>query len=177
MTLRKFKQYQPQVDHSAFVDPSAQVIGQVIIGKDSSIWPNVTIRGDVNNISIGEQSNIQDNSVLHVTSPYPGSPENGYPLKMGDRVTIGHQVILHGCKIGNLCLIGMGSCVLDGAVIEDNVLIAAGSLVAQNKRVKSGYLWMGRPAKPIRELTDEELNWLKISADHYVELKDQYLDS
>ncbi len=175
MSIRNYKEHSPQLAKNCFIDESAQVIGKVDIGENTSVWPLVTIRGDVNTISIGKNTNIQDNSVLHVTHEHPASPPGGYPLQIGDNVTIGHGVILHGCRIGNQCLIGMGSSVLDGAVIEDNVLVAAGSLVAQNKKVSSGYLWMGRPAKPIRELTEEEMQWLKYSAQHYVKLKDDYL--
>ena len=175
MSLRSYKQYQPIIPESTYVDPSAQVIGKVKVGDHCSIWPQVTIRGDVNHVSIGDNTNIQDSSVLHVTHEHPASPEGGFPLKIGNDVTIGHSVILHGCEIGNKCLVGMGSCILDGAIIEDNVLIAAGSLIAQNKRVKSGYLWMGRPAKPIRPLNEDELKWLDYSSQHYVTLKDEYL--
>lgn len=175
MSIRKYKNTVPEIAGDCYIDESAQIIGDVHIGSNSSVWPLVTIRGDVNTIEIGCNTNIQDNSVLHVTREHPNSPEGGHPLIIGDNVTIGHGVILHGCSIGNNCLIGMGSCVLDGAVIEDNVLIAAGSLIAQNKKVTSGYLWMGRPAKPIRELNTEELHWFKSSADHYCRLKEDYL--
>ena len=176
MSIRNYKGHTPTIGENCFIDESAQVIGKVNIGDNSSVWPLVSIRGDVNSIRIGKNTNIQDNSVLHVTHENPQSPAGGFPLDIGDDVTIGHGVILHGCKIGNHCLIGMGSSVLDGAVVEDNVLVAAGSLVAQNKKVTSGYLWMGRPAKPIRELTEDELNWLKYSSQHYVKLKDDYLE-
>lgn len=177
MSIRNYKDHCPVVGENSYIDPSAQVIGRVNIGNDVSVWPLVTIRGDVNHISIGDNTNIQDNSVLHVTHEHQASPEGGYPLTIGKNVTIGHGVILHGCRIGNNCLIGMGSTILDGAVVEDNVLIAAGSLVSQNKVVKSGYLWMGQPAKPFRELTQEELNWLQYSAEHYARLKNDYLSS
>lgn len=175
MSIRKYKNISPNIGKNCFVDDSAQVIGKVSIGDNSSVWPLVTIRGDVNTIDIGCCTNIQDNSVLHVTHEHPNSPKGGFPLTIGNNVTIGHGVILHGCSIGNNCLIGMGTSVLDGAIIEDNVLIAAGSLIAQNKKVSSGYLWMGRPAKPLRELTTEELVWLQYSAKHYVKLKNDYL--
>ncbi len=175
MSLRRFKDYEPKLGDDCYIDPSAQVIGRVEIANNSSIWPLVTIRGDVNSISIGENTNIQDNSVLHVSHEHEASPPGGFPLIIGNNVTIGHSVVLHGCQIGNNCLIGMGACILDGAIIEDNVLIAAGSLVAQNKRVKSGYLWMGSPAKPIRELNEDEKKWLIYSAQHYVKLKNEYL--
>jgi len=176
MSIRKYKGIKPSIGEGCYIDESAQVIGQVKIDSNSSVWPLVSIRGDVNSIRIGKNTNIQDNSILHVTHDNFQSPSGGFPLSIGDDVTIGHGVILHGCTIGNKCLIGMGSSVLDGAVVEDNVLVAAGSLVAQNKKVTSGYLWMGRPAKPIRELTTDELEWLKYSADHYIKLKDEYLE-
>ena len=176
MSIRKYKGITPTIGKNCYIDESAQVIGQVKIDNDSSVWPLVSIRGDVNAITIGKNTNIQDNSILHVTHENVQSPSGGFPLNIGDNVTIGHGVILHGCNIGNQCLIGMGSSVLDGAVVEDNVLVAAGSLVAQNKKVTSGYLWMGRPAKPIRELTQDELDWLKYSAQHYIKLKDEYLE-
>ena len=119
MAIRNFKHHRPNIGHATFVDPSAQVIGRVNIGNDCSIWPLTTIRGDVNSVNIGHNTNIQDNSVLHVTHDHPASPPGGYPLSIGDNVTIGHGVILHGCSIGNNCLIGMGSRVLDGAVIDE----------------------------------------------------------
>lgn len=173
MSIRKFQDFTPSLGNGVYIDESAQVIGRVSLGDNCSIWPLVTIRGDVNTVTIGNNSNVQDNSVLHVTHEYDG-PGSGFPLTIGDNVTIGHGVILHGCTIGNNCLVGMGSKVLDGAVIEDNVFIAAGSLIPQNKRVTSGYLWMGSPAKPIRKLTDKELNWLEYSAQQYVKLKAEY---
>jgi carbonic anhydrase/acetyltransferase-like protein (isoleucine patch superfamily) len=175
MSIRKYKDISPTIGNDCFIDDSAQVIGKVTIGDDSSIWPLVSIRGDVNSISIGKNTNVQDNSVLHATHENFQSPKGGFPLVIGDNVTIGHGVILHGCTIGNNCLVGMGSSVLDGAIVEDNVLIAAGSLVAQNKKVITGYLWMGRPAKPIRKLTEGELSWLEYSAGHYVKLKNDYI--
>jgi len=174
MSIRKFKGVEPTIGEHVYIDESAQVIGQVTIGKDSSIWPLVTIRGDVNVVTIGENTNVQDNSVLHVTHEYEG-PGSGFPLTLGDNVTVGHGVILHGCSVGNNCLIGMGTKVLDGATIEDNVFIAAGSLIPQNKRVTGGQLWMGSPAKPIRKLSEQELNWLQYSAKQYVKLKNEYM--
>jgi len=174
MSIRKFKGLEPTIGDNVYIDESAQIIGQVNIGNESSIWPLVTIRGDVNVVTIGENTNIQDNSVLHVTHEYEG-PGSGYPLTLGDNVTVGHNVILHGCTIGNNCLIGMGTKVLDGAIIEDNVFIAAGSLIPQNKRVTAGQLWMGSPAKPIRKLSEQELNWLQYSAKQYVKLKNEYM--
>lgn len=174
MNICKYKQHTLVIAKTAFVDPTAKVIGQVEIADDASIWPMTVIRGDVNYISIGKQTNIQDNSTLH-TSPdcefYPG----GYPLIIGENTTIGHNVILHGCTIGNLCLIGMGSTILDGVIIEDEVIIGAASLVPFNKVLKSGYLYLGSPVKQIRPITEKEKRLLHYNADCYVELKKDFL--
>ena len=177
MSIRKFKHILPVIGKNTFIDPSAQVIGKVTIGDNSSVWSNVTIRGDVNHITIGNETSIQDNSCLHVTHDHPDGSREGFPLSIGDQVTIGHGVILHGCVIENRCLIGMGTCIMDGAFVEDDVLIAAGSLIPPGKILKSGYLWIGRPAIAIRELTEEEYHRLKYSAKHYVRLKEEYLNS
>ncbi len=174
--IRPYREWNPEFDETVFIDPSAQVIGRTTIGKDSSIWPLVSVRGDVHSIEIGERTNIQDNSVLHVTQPNDTAPD-GYPLIIGDEVTVGHGAILHACTIGNRCLIGMGATVLDGAILEDGVLLAAGSLVAPGKKLAGGYLWRGAPAVKARELTDAEIKWLKTSADNYVCLKNEYLET
>lgn len=134
----------------------------------------VVIRGDVNSVSIGARTNIQDGSVLHVTHKSSYNPD-GNPLVIGEDVTVGHKVMLHGCTIGNRVLVGMGSIVLDGATIEDDVMIGAGSLVPQNKRLESGYLYLGSPVKQIRPLKDTELEGLRYSANNYVKWKDEYL--
>lgn len=171
--IRPFEDKLPQIADNAYIDPSAIIIGDVCIGQDSSVWPTTVIRGDVNFIRIGERTSIQDGSVLHVTHAGPFSPQ-GLPLLIGHDVTIGHQVMLHGCTIEDNCLIGMGSTILDGAVVQSNVLIGARSLIPPGKVVESGYLWLGTPAKPIRQLTVEELNFLSYSAQHYVRLKNRY---
>ncbi len=175
MNIRPFNQHQPEIDASAYIDESAVVIGQVSIGADSSVWPNTTIRGDVNWIKIGNNTSIQDGSVLHVTHENPAQPGSGFPLTVGSQVTVGHNVVLHGCTIEDNCLIGMGAIILDGAVIEKNVFIAAGALVAPGKRLQSGYLYVGSPAKQLRELTEKEIEGLQYSADHYVHLKNNYI--
>ncbi len=175
MSVRTFKQYRPKIASDAYIDESAQIIGQVDIGRDSSIWPNTTIRGDVNWIKIGANTSIQDGSVLHVTHNHPDKHPGGYPLTIGSQVTVGHHVILHGCTIEDNCLIGMGAIVLDGAHLEKNVFLAAGALVPPNKRLESGYLYVGSPAKQIRALNDEDIKGLQYSADHYVKLKNDYL--
>jgi carbonic anhydrase/acetyltransferase-like protein (isoleucine patch superfamily) len=150
------------------------IIGDVQLGDDCSVWPNAVIRGDMHSIRIGARTSVQDGSVLHITHAGPFNPE-GYPLKIGDDVTIGHQVLLHGCSIGSRVLIGMGSIVMDGARIEDEVVLGAGSLVPPGKQLVRGYLYMGRPAKRVRALTEEEMAFFTYGAGNYVRLKDSYL--
>lgn len=175
MSIRKFKQYTPDIGKDVFVDESAQVIGQVEIGDNSSVWPNTTIRGDVNWIKIGANSSVQDGSTLHVTHDHTNKQSGGYPLTVGSQVTVGHNVVLHGCTIEDNCLIGMGAIILDGAHLEKNVFVAAGALVSPNKRLESGYLYVGSPAKQLRPLTDDEIEGLQYSSEHYVRLKNDYL--
>lgn len=172
MTIRNFEDKQPRIDATAWVDPAAVVIGDVEIGVDSSIWPHCTVRGDVNRIRIGALTNIQDNSVLHVTHGAP--EEGGHDLHVGDEVTVGHRVILHGCRVEDRCLIGMGAIILDGAVVESETLIGAGSLVPPGKTLESGYLWLGSPVRRVRALTDEERAYFEYSAEHYARLKDRH---
>ncbi|HBX53969.1 gamma carbonic anhydrase family protein [Pseudomonas sp. UBA2684] len=174
MAIRSYQHFTPQLGERVFVDASAVVLGDVEIGTDSSVWPLVVIRGDMHSIRIGERSSVQDGSVLHITHAGPFNP-GGYPLNIGDDVTIGHKVTLHGCSIGNRVLIGMGSIVMDGVVIEDEVVLGAGSLVPPGKRLESGYLYVGSPAKQARALSDKERSYFRYSADNYVRLKDQHL--
>lgn len=173
MTIRNFNGISPRIAKTAYVDESAVVIGDVTIGEDSSIWPMVVIRGDDQVIVIGERSNIQDGSVIHVASDNEICP-GGIPTIVGDDVVVGHKVLLHACSIGNRCLIGMSSTVLDGAVIEDDVVLGAGSLVPMGKRLESGYLYIGSPAKRVRELGDKDKYFIKYGANHYVGLKEIY---
>ncbi len=173
--LRPYKDLQPKVGLRVMIDATSVVIGDVRIADDVGIWPLVVIRGDVNYVEIGARSNIQDGSVLHVTHKSSYNPE-GDPLIIGEDVTVGHKVMLHGCTIGNRVLVGMGSILLDGATIADDVMIGAGSLVPQNKHLESGYLYLGSPVKQIRPLTEAELEGLKYSARNYVKWKDEYLD-
>ncbi|MCW8930627.1 MAG: gamma carbonic anhydrase family protein [Gammaproteobacteria bacterium] len=175
MSIRQFKQYTPNIGKDVFVDESAQVIGQVSIGDNSSIWPNCTIRGDVNWIKIGANTNIQDGSTLHVTHDHSNKHPGGFPLSIGNQVTIGHNVVLHGCTVEDNCLVGMGAIILDGAHLEKNVFLGAGALVSPNKHLESGYLYVGSPAKKLRALTEDEIEGLQYSADHYVKLKNEYL--
>ena len=173
MTIRNFKNKTPDIHATTFIDEIALVLGDVKIGENSSIWPLTVIRGDVNRIEIGNNTNIQDNSVLHVTHDGPYNP-GGFDLKIGDNVTVGHRVILHGCHIKDSCLIGMGATIMDGAIIEPHNLIGAGSLVTPNKHLESGYLWMGSPIRKVRKLSNDELESIEYSAVNYVKLKNQH---
>ncbi|HUP91623.1 MAG TPA: gamma carbonic anhydrase family protein [Solimonas sp.] len=172
--IRRFGQIAPALGARVFVDPSAQVIGDVTLGDDASVWPLAVVRGDVNRIRIGARSNVQDNAVLHVTHDGPYTL-GGVPLLIGDDVTIGHGVILHACSIGNRCLVGMGAILLDKCVLEDGCFVAAGAIVAPGKVLKGGWLYRGSPAQAVRELTPDETENLSYSAAHYVRLKDKYL--
>ena len=162
-----FKTYKPNIHKSVFIAKSADVIGQVSIEKDCSIWFGVVIRGDINRISIGEGTNIQDNSILHVN-------KEKNPLEIGKFITVGHGAILHGCKIGDHSLVGMGSTILDNAEIGEFTIIGAGSLVTQNKKIPSGVLCIGRPARVIRNLTEEEKESIKLNAEEYIRISKDY---
>lgn len=166
--IYSYKDFIPNIDKTVFIAPSADVIGNISIGKYSSIWFNVTARADVHFIKIGNETNIQDNSILHVT--------NGiFPLTIGDRVTVGHGVSLHGCTIGNATLIGMRVTILDDAKISDYSIVAAGSLVRESKSFPPGVLIAGNPAQVKRELTEEEKNKNLRYANNYVEYSKIYL--
>jgi carbonic anhydrase/acetyltransferase-like protein (isoleucine patch superfamily) len=172
--IRSFLEHQPKIGKDVWIDPAACVIGQVRLADDASIWPGAVLRGDVNFIEVGARTNIQDGTICHVTHDGPYSP-GGFPLILGEDITVGHAAVLHACRIGDRCLIGMGAIVLDGAVIESDVMLAAGSLVAPGKTLESGWLYRGRPAEKARRLTDKELEMLKYSAANYVRLKNEYL--
>lgn len=174
MSLRPFNSILPTLGQRVFVDPSAQLVGDIMLDDDVSIWPLVAARGDVNRIRIGARSNIQDNSVLHVTHDGRYTP-GGAPLLIGADVTVGHGVILHACTVEDACLIGMGSVVLDKAVIGKHSLIGAGAVVSPGKVVEPGSLWLGNPARFVRKLTDAEIESLYYSAQNYCKLKDEYL--
>lgn len=175
MSIRTYQGITPKIGKKVFIDATAVIIGDVSIGDDSSIWPLVVIRGDMHHIKIGAKTSIQDGSVLHITHAGPFNPD-GYPLIIGNEVTVGHQAMLHGCTLGNRILVGMGSMIMDGAVVEDEVVIGAGSLVPPGKRLESGYLYVGRPVKQIRALSDQEKAFFSYSAQNYSRLKDTYLD-
>ena len=167
--LKSFNGKRPLLAESVYIEESAQVIGDVTIGVDSSVWFNAVVRGDVNYIRIGERSNIQDASVVHVT-------HKTHPTVIEDDVTIGHSVTIHGCTIRSRVLIGMGAVILDGAIVEPDCVIAAGALVAEGVTIPSGWLAMGLPAKPVRELTDDEKAMLIKSARNYVGYKNDYME-
>ena len=174
MNIRPYREWTPVIGRGAWIDPAATVIGRVTIGENSSIWPGAVVRGDVNSISIGARTSIQDGSVLHVASARLAGGD-GIPLVIGDECTVGHTVILHACTVGNRCLIGMGAIVMDGAVIGDEVIVGAGALVPAGARLPPRTLWVGSPARERRALTAKEIAQLAESAAHYVSLKDDYL--
>jgi carbonic anhydrase/acetyltransferase-like protein (isoleucine patch superfamily) len=173
MTLRAYLNSTPSLGPGVYVDPTALVIGDVTLGENVSVWPMTVIRGDVNRVRIGAGSNVQDGSVLHVSRPFPGQ-DAGWPLTVGDEVTIGHRVVIHGCTIGNRCLIGIGSIVLDGVTVEDEVMIGAGSVVTPGKELRSRGLYLGNPARRVRDLTAAEIERFPVIARHYVDLQRDY---
>jgi carbonic anhydrase/acetyltransferase-like protein (isoleucine patch superfamily) len=173
MPLRAYRGVSPVLGNRVYVDECAVVIGRVTLGDDVSFWPFAVARGDANRIEIGARTNIQDGSVLHVVSDSPSVP-GGIPLIIGEDVTVGHKAMLHAAHIGHRCLIGMAAVVLDGAVIEDEVIVAAGSVVPPGKRLAAKGLYMGNPVKRVRELRAEEIERLVYGAAHYVQVKDEY---
>ncbi|GAA3942437.1 gamma carbonic anhydrase family protein [Litoribacillus peritrichatus] len=172
--IRSHRNITPSIPVTTWVDPSAQVIGDVTMGEDCSVWPTAVIRGDMHRITIGDRTSVQDGSILHITHASDYNP-GGYPLSIGDDVTLGHRVLLHGCSIGSRVLVGMDTVIMDGTVVEDDVIIGAGSLVPGGKTLESGHLYMGRPAKKIRPLKDSEYHYLTYSAQNYLKLKNEYL--
>jgi carbonic anhydrase/acetyltransferase-like protein (isoleucine patch superfamily) len=171
--IRKFKDFTPSIGKRVFVDTQATVIGDVCLGDDVSIWPQSVIRGDINPITIGKRTNIQDGSIVHVT--HKSQYSDGCECHIGSDVTIGHGCIIHACTIEDMALVGMGSVILDGTTISKKVIIGAKSLVPSGKTLESGYLYMGSPCKKIRPLKDDELEFLKYSATHYVNTKNDFL--
>ena len=173
--IRKFKSFEPSLGLRVYVDEQATVIGDVTLADDSSVWPQSVIRGDINPITIGARTNIQDGSVVHVT--HASNYSEGYGCNIGSDVTVGHGCIIHACTIHDKSLIGMGSVILDGAIIETKVIVGAKSLVPSGKKLESGFLYMGSPCKQIRPLKDSEVEFLEYSANHYVRNKDDFLQS
>jgi carbonic anhydrase/acetyltransferase-like protein (isoleucine patch superfamily) len=173
MTIRKFHTHTPKIHKTAYIDPTALIIGQVTMGADSSIWPMSVVRGDINTITIGERTNIQDGSILHVSHEGEFSPD-GASMTIGNDVTVGHSVVLHACTLMDCCLIGIGTVILDNAIVHKHAMVGAGSLVTNGKELEGGYLWMGRPAKKVRKLSEREIEYLSYSANHYVKVKQMH---
>lgn len=172
--IRSHKGIQPHLGARVWVDPSAVVIGDVVLGDDCSVWPMTTIRGDMHRIRIGNRCSLQDGSVLHITHASTYNPD-GWPLILGDDVTVGHKALLHGATLGSRILVGMGAIVMDGAIVEDEVILGAGCLVPPGKRLESGYLYVGSPCRQARPLSDKERSFFTYTAANYVRLKDSYL--
>jgi len=167
--IKPYKKKWPRVANAVFIEESAQVVGDVVIGPESSIWHNAVVRGDVCHIRIGARTNIQDCSVVHVTKTPPT------PTILGDDITVGHNVTLHGCVIDGPALIGMGAIVMDNAHLKPNVIVGAGALVTEGTVVEEGTLMLGSPAKPKRKLTDAEIGFLTISASNYASYRLDYM--
>lgn len=174
MALRGFEGREPALGAGVYVDEAALVIGDVVLADESSVWPHAVVRGDINHIRIGPRTNVQDGAVLHVTHASRWNP-GGFPLLVGREVTVGHGALLHGCTVDDRCLIGMGSVVMDGARVGTGTILGAGSLVPPGRVLEGGCLWVGRPAKRVRPLTDEERAYLEYAAAHYVSLKNRHL--
>ena len=175
MNIRPYRGTQPTLGQRAYIDPAASVIGDVVLGDDVSIWPFTVVRGDVNFVRIGDRTNIQDGTVVHVSHDGPHAKLGGFATRIGSDVTIGHKAIIHACTIEDAVLIGMGAIVLDGAIVRRHGFVGAGALVSPGKVVGEGELWLGNPAKKVRMLSDAEIEALYYSAGHYVRLKDEYL--
>ena len=174
--IRPYLDHHPEIDATCYIDDLSVVIGEVSLAENISVWPFAVIRGDVNYIKIGKNSNVQDHAMLHVSHKNAAKP-NGSPLIIGEDVTIGHHVTLHGCTVGNRVLIGINTIVLDDVIIEDDVMIGAGSLVPPRKVLKSGYLYVGSPVQQVRPLTEKELEFLPYSAQNYVKVANNYSHS
>jgi carbonic anhydrase/acetyltransferase-like protein (isoleucine patch superfamily) len=170
-----FQKWPPKLGKNAWVAEGSSVIGRTVMGEDSAVWFGCVVRGDVHHISIGDRSNIQDLSMIHVTHHKLSDESDGNPTIIGNDVTVGHRVMLHGCTIEDACLIGMSATILDGAVIGKESIVGASSLVTKNKVFPPRSLIMGSPAKVVRELTDEEVAELYASAERYVAFKNEYL--
>jgi carbonic anhydrase/acetyltransferase-like protein (isoleucine patch superfamily) len=176
MTLRAFNHKQPILGDCVYIDDSAVVIGDVTLGDDVSIWPTAVLRADVERITIGDGTNVQDGAVLHVSHAGKFSAK-GHPLTIGKGVTIGHRAVAHACTIGDYCLVGIGAIIMDDAVLDSYVMLGAGALVPPGKHLESGFLYVGSPAKAMRPLTEPEKTYLEYSAEHYVLLKNEYLNT
>lgn len=173
--IRPYLDQHPQLGQRVYIDEAARVIGDVVLGDDVSVWPFTVIRGDVNYVRIGDRTNVQDGTVIHVSHDGPHAKLGGFATVIGADCTIGHKAIVHACRIEDACLVGMGSTVLDGAVIQKHGFLGAGALLPPGKVMGEGEMWLGAPAKFARKLSDAEIQALFYSAGHYVKLKDEYL--
>ena len=173
--VRPYLDQLPQLGQRVYIDEAARVIGDVLLGDDVSVWPFTVIRGDVNYVRIGDRTNVQDGTVIHVSHDGPHAKLGGFATLIGADCTIGHKAIVHACRIEDACLVGMGSTVLDGAVIQQHGFLGAGALLPPGKVMGEGEMWLGAPAKFARKLSDAEIQALFYSAGHYVKLKDEYL--
>ena len=175
MTLLEFEGRAPRIDPAAFVAPGARLIGDIEMGPESSVWYNCVLRGDMNRIRIGARTNIQDGTVIHVDPARPGGPADGYPALIGEEVLIGHMAMVHGCILHDRAFVGLGSIVMDGCEIEGDAMLAAGAMLTPGKRIPSGQLWAGRPAKYVRDLKEADLAGMRMGVRHYVELARRHL--
>ena len=174
-SIRAYRDQLPRLGERVYVDPAATVIGDVELGEDASLWPQVVVRGDVNFVRIGARSNLQDGTVVHVSHDGPHAKLGGFATVIGEDVTIGHKAVVHACRIGNGALVGMGAILLDGVEVGEHAFIGAGALVPPGKIVGARELWVGNPARRVRMLDDAAVEGLLYSAAHYVRLKDEYL--
>jgi len=172
--IRPYKGVLPTLGERVYIDPAATVIGNVTLGDDVSVWPGAVVRGDMHRITVGNRSNIQDTAVLHITHASDFNP-GGWPLTIGENVIVGHGAILHGCSLGDYILVGNGAIINDGAVVENEVIIGAGTVVPPGKHLESGNLYVGNPCRLLRPVSDEERAFFSYSPGNYVKLKDQYL--
>jgi len=170
MSLIAYAGKTPLIDPAAFVAPGARLIGDVELGPEASVWYNCVLRGDMNRIRIGARTNIQDGSVIHVDPPRPGGPSEGFPCLIGAGVLIGHMAMVHGCTLHDRAFVGLGSIVMDGCVIESDAMLAAGAMLTPGKRIPSGQLWAGRPAKYVRDLSESDIAGMALGVAHYVAL-------
>lgn len=172
--IETYQGIHPDIAATAWVHPTAVVIGDVGLAEDVSVWPTAVLRGDVNHIRIGARSNVQDGSIVHVA--HEGPYQTGYPTRVGEDVTIGHRAIVHACTIGDRVLVGMGAVVMDGAVVEADTILGANTLVPPGKRLAGGHLYVGSPVRCVRALTDTEREQLVYSARHYARLMQRHRD-
>lgn len=170
MSLMAFEGKAPRIDPAAFVAPGARLIGDIELGPEASVWYNCVLRGDMNRIRIGARSNVQDGTVIHVDPPRVAGPEHGFPALIGEDVLIGHMAMVHGCTLHDRAFVGLGAIVMDGCVIESDAMLAAGAMLTQGKCIPSGQLWAGRPAKYVRDLSDQDKAMMRLGVAHYVEL-------